>query len=91
VPGLISVMPSAALRYGAVMLEPALTTRTSMPAAASVLWMLYLRRRNPRKLQLIGQIVFLDPDLTTPAPVPAGSGPAGEPPVAGGEVQPSPG
>jgi hypothetical protein len=53
--------------------------------------MLYLRRRNPRKLQLIGQIVFLDPDVTTPAPVPAGSGPVGEPPVAGGEIQPSPG
>jgi hypothetical protein len=59
--------------------------------AIGVVWMLYLRRRNPRKLRLIGQIVFLDPDLTTPVPGPAGSGPIGEPPVAGGEVQPSPG
>jgi amino acid transporter len=57
-----------------------------------VAWMLYLRRRNPRKLQLIGQIVFLDVEPPAPATVSAGPGHAGEqPPTAPGDVQPSPG
>lgn len=40
-----------------------------------VLWMLYLRRRDPRKLRLIGQIVFLDVEPSTPVTAPAGAGP----------------
>jgi hypothetical protein len=72
-----------------------------------VLWMLYLRWRNPRKLQLIGKIVFLDtePEAAVPAaPVPGSTvpgstvpestvpGPTSDPPPAGsGEIQPSPG
>jgi amino acid transporter len=59
-----------------------------------VLWMLYLRRRDPRKLRLIGQIVFLDVEPSAPVTAPAGGGPgpAGNTPSAGpGEVQPSPG
>ncbi len=57
-----------------------------------VLWMLYLRRRDPRKLRLIGQIVFLDVEPAAPVTAPAGAGPAGDAPPAGpGEVRPSPG
>ncbi len=59
--------------------------------AVGVIWMLVLRRRNPRKLQLIGQIVFLDVEVTTPAAVPVGPGAASEPPQAAGEIQPSAG
>ena len=52
-----------------------------------VAWMLYLRRRDPRKLQLIGQIVFLDIEPPT-----AVTAPAGNPPPAGpDDMQPSPG
>jgi len=51
-----------------------------------ILWMLYLRRRDPGKLRLIGQIVFLDVTPAEPVAAP-GPGPAGDP----GEVQPSPG
>ena len=55
-----------------------------------VVWMLYLRRRDPGKLRLIGRIIFLDTDR--PAEVSVAAGPAGEPPPAGpGDVEPSPG
>jgi amino acid transporter len=54
--------------------------------AVGILWMLYLRRRDPGKLRLIGQIVFLDVTPAEPATAPS-PGPAGDP----GEVQPSPG
>jgi hypothetical protein len=58
--------------------------------AIGVIWMLYLRRRNPRKLQQIGKIVFLDFEPADEVPVQAGH--AGNPPTADpGEVQPSPG
>ncbi len=59
-----------------------------------VLWMLYLRRRDPRKLRLIGQIVFLDVEPAAPvtAAAGAGPGPAGDaPPADAGGVRPSPG
>ncbi len=58
-------------------------------------WMIYLRRRDPRKLQLIGQIMFLDVEQPAPADVVAGGhGPTGgeaEPPLGPTGVQPSPG
>ena len=57
-------------------------------------WMLYLRRRDPRKLQLIGKIVFLDIE---PSQEPATAGQPGQTgeqppaPTGPGGVQPSPG
>ena len=55
-----------------------------------VLWMLYLRARDPAKLRLIGRIIFLD--TPGPAAVPVAAGGASEPPPAGpGEVKPSSG
>jgi amino acid transporter len=57
-----------------------------------VVWMLYLRRRDPGKLRLIGRIVFLDTEQPEKVGAAVGSGPAEEPPVSGtGDVQPSPG
>jgi amino acid transporter len=38
-----------------------------------VIWMLYLRRRDPRKLRLIGQIVFLDVEPSAPATAQVGT------------------
>jgi amino acid transporter len=55
-----------------------------------VIWMLYLRARDPGKLRLIGRIIFLDTER--PAAVPVAAGAAGEPPPPGpGEVEPSTG
>jgi amino acid transporter len=57
-------------------------------------WMMYLRRRDPRKLQLIGKIVFLDIE---PPREPATAGQAGhsgeQPPAPAGpgDARPSPG
>jgi amino acid transporter len=51
-----------------------------------ILWMFYLRWRDPPKLRLIGQIVFLDVTPAQPVTAPS-TGPASET----GEVQPSPG
>lgn len=56
-----------------------------------VIWMLYLRWRDPGKLQLIGRIVFLDLEPAGKVPVPAGLGPDEEDPPVPGEVQPSAG
>jgi amino acid transporter len=52
-----------------------------------ILWMLYLRRRDPAKLRLIGQIVFLDVEPAKPVTSPTSPGPAGDP----GEIQGSAG
>jgi len=46
--------------------------------AVGVGWMLYLRRRNPGKLRLIGQIIFLDTEPPAAVTAPAGAGQAGE-------------
>jgi len=55
-----------------------------------VIWMLYLRARDPGKLRLIGRIIFLDTPGPAAVSVPAGQ--TSEPPPAGpGEVEPSPG
>jgi amino acid transporter len=58
--------------------------------AVGVIWMLYLRARDPAKLRLIGRIIFLDTDR--PGAVSVAAGDASEPPAAGpGEVEPSTG
>lgn len=57
-------------------------------------WMMYLRRRDPRKLQLIGQIVFLDiesPHDAHTADQPGQTGEQPQAPTGPGGVQPSPG
>lgn len=57
-------------------------------------WMVYLRRRDPRKLQLIGKIVFLDVEPPREPATAGQPGHTGEQPAAPtgpGGVQPSPG
>jgi amino acid transporter len=57
-------------------------------------WMIYLRRRDPRKLKLIGQIVFLDiepPAGAHAAAVPGHATDQPQAPAGAGDTQPSPG
>jgi amino acid transporter len=55
-----------------------------------VIWMLYLRARDPGKLRLIGRIIFLDTERPAAVPVAAGGG-SEAPPAGPGEAEPSTG